>query len=314
MGGGGGGGGGSSWGDPDDMAQKVRQLEQSAEDQAFETVVAALIGEVLAEANDRPVEAIQRHLREIEEALGKDIEGALNLMFGGSVAKRTYVAGLSDVDALVILNESELAASTPAVICDHFLQRLSERFPGRVHPDGFAITVQFADGAVQVIPVVRRGSDFLLPSEDTTSWSRVRPRAFADRLVEINRELGGKVVPVVKLAKTVLANQLAKEQRPSGYHTEALAVEILESYRGPLTPKKMLEHFFATAPNAVLRPVDDPTGQSAAVDASLGAPGSLPRLLLADRLQRIARKIKNANGAQSVEMWESILGVNVKTP
>jgi hypothetical protein len=99
---------------------------------------------------------------------------------------------------------------------------------------------------------------------------------------------------------------LPEDRRISGYHTELLAAHIFSSYGGDLTPKGMLRHFFAEAPRLVRTPTTDPTGQSMAVDDHLGPPNSPQRLIVADSLERIGRRLRNADGAQSVEQWRAL--------
>ena len=62
----------------------------------------------------------------IKAALGKSIDGEIDLRFGGSVIKHTDVNGLSDIDALVILNGSELEHKSPEEVKAYFLQQLQD--------------------------------------------------------------------------------------------------------------------------------------------------------------------------------------------
>ena len=62
-------------------------------------------------------------------------------MFGGSVAKRTYVDGLSDINFLVIINETDLGDKSRQVVLDHMEKMLRRRrtYPcdfSRPRPDG----------------------------------------------------------------------------------------------------------------------------------------------------------------------------------
>ncbi len=302
------GGSGGSFldGDPKDVAEKLREAELKAEGQAFGTEVEAILGEVLADANDRDTEAVARHLKTIQQALEKEIDGVVELLFGGSVEKHTYVDGLSDIDALVVLNQSELVDADPKGACDYFRERLSERLKGRVTRDGFALTVHFADIQVQLVPVKREGNNYLLPSGYRGKWSRIRARAFSDVLTATNKSCNGKVVPTIKLAKVLLAG-LPEERRPRGYHLENLAVAAFSGYKGPYTPRAMLHHFFAEAPNHIRTRVPDPTGQSKHVDDYLGGQSDNKRLVVADAVGRIGRRLRNA---KDVEQWRRLLGLD----
>lgn len=302
------GGSGGSY-DFSSIRSEMSSDEDKLDRAEFEAEVANLIGSVLVNANDRDVVTIQRHLDSIKTALDRDVEGFVDLLFGGSVSKRTYVAGLSDVDTLVVINNSSLADAKPTQVVDYVMSRLRERLPGTlVDADGFAITVHYSDGIVQLIPVRREGPDYHLPSQDCQDWSRVRPQAFTDRLTEVNRVQNGRVVPTVKLAKVVLA-ELPDSRRPTGYHLEALAVEAFSEYRGSTAPKEMLTHFLNQAAMRVLNPIVDPTGQSRHVDDALGLPRSLERQILSDTLGRICRRLQNADRSQDIDQWRLVFGL-----
>jgi hypothetical protein len=306
---GGGGGGKFFQTDPKELADKLRRLEQDTEDQAFKSEVEAMLGQVLADANDRDVNLVADCLAEIQEALGNNVGGLVDLLFGGSVAKHTYVEGMSDVDALVIVNDSDLVSLDPKSVCEFLLKKLSDGLDAKVTADGFAITAQFKNIQVQVIPVIRKGDDYLLPNAEATSWSRVRPTAFTDVLTAANKAASGKLIPTVKLAK-VLLGELPEDRRPSGYHLENLAVKAFASYDGPCTPREMLRHFFDKAPDLIRNPIPDKTGQSKNVDDNLGPKDSVNRLIVADAVSRIGRKLRNADGAQDIDQWKRLVGVD----
>lgn len=301
-------GGGGFFDDPQKVASKLRKAEQDAKDQFFHTDVEGLLGSVLTNANDRDVDATASHLRLVKQALEKEVGGVVDLLFGGSVAKNTYVEGMSDVDALVVIDNSELAGKNPQFVCDYIQKRLSERLKSSVEADGFAIDVHFSDVTVQVIPVMRRGADYLLPNDECTAWSRVRPQAFAQQLTATNQACGGKVVPTIKLAK-VLLRDLPDERRPSGYHLENLAVKAFEGYKGPYTPREMLHHFFSKAPDLIRTPIKDRTGQSSHVDEYLGSKDSMERLVVADSVARVGRRLTSADDSKSIEQWKRLFGI-----
>jgi len=309
MGGSGGGGYFSGTSDATKLSQRIRESEAKARDQAFDTEVSKIIDGLLTRYNDRDREAIQTHLDTIKQALNKEIEGSVDLLFGGSVAKHTYVDGLSDVDILVLLNNTELKDKTPGEVKDYFLQRLRGRFPKtEIRAGDLAVTLRFGDAEIQLLPSVRRSSGFRISDPSGDRWSPlVKPREFAKRLTAVNQDQGGKLVPTIKLAKSIIA-ELPERYRLSGYHTEALATQIFQNYDGPKNTKSMLAHFFNEAPGHVLQPIKDRTGQSIHVDDYLGAQESRQRQLVSNALARIGRRMKNADGGQLVEEWSDVLG------
>jgi hypothetical protein len=307
----GGSGGGSFSGRSDAdtlVAEAIRRDETKF--QLFEISVAGLISELLAKYNARDPEVSRRHLETITQALNKEFDLVVSTLFGGSVAKHTYVDGLSDVDALLVINpQHSKKLATPAELRDYFAERIADRLKqSRVEVGSLAVSVLFGDARVQVIPVLREKNTLKISNEQGTGWLRIRPKEFSESLAQLNRDLNGKVVPIIKLAKAII-NSLPEDRRLSGFHTEALALRVFEGYTDSQKSKDMLKHFFRHAPQAVLKPITDPTGQSAYVDQYLGAARSLPRQIASDALDRIGRRMRNADGAMSIELWQQILDV-----
>ena len=113
----GGGGGGDPFVNrsPEQLAKQVRQAEDDTAIKVFEIDLNSLLGELLASANSRDIGLVQERLDEIKEELTESLETSTDLLFGGSVAKHTYVDGLSDIASLLILNDSGLEAEQPSV-------------------------------------------------------------------------------------------------------------------------------------------------------------------------------------------------------
>jgi len=310
----GGSGGGYSNSPPGELAKRIQAIAQDASQAAdrgtFDTDVASVISATLAELNSRDPENIRQHLDVLKSALEKDIDGTIDLMFGGSVSKRTYAEGLSDIDALVCIDRTELADADPDTVCRYLEDKVTERLPRSVvERDGFAIRVVFSDNTViELVPIIRRGESHLISNEKCTAWIEAHPRAFSEKLTQVNQACGNKVVPVIKLAKSVLAGSMPDNIALSGYHIESLAVAAFDGYGGPFTPKAMLVHLFSQMPNAIRTPAKDPTGQSRYLDGYLGAEGSLERLMTADAVDRVGRRMRRAESMCSVEEWRQLLG------
>jgi len=307
----GGSGGGFFSGEykPSDLRRQVREADDQVRDDKFETNVSNHIDSLLAEVNKRDAAAIQQHVEMITKAIEAEIDGSVSLLFGGSVAKHTYVDGLSDIDALVILNQSELKNMNPAQVRAYFAERLRGRLgETSVEEGNLAVTVTFADATIQILPALRIGQGVRIPQADGTAWSPViRPDRFAQKMTQVNQATNGKMVPTIKLAKSVLA-QLPDSQKLSGYHVESLAIQVFDGYKGTMTTKAMLRHFFSQSPQLIRQPMKDSTGQSVHADDYLGAANNVLRRVVADSVARIGRSMQNADGAKSVEQWQAILG------
>jgi hypothetical protein len=308
---GGSGGGGGYFGgpiDPDKLRQEVEEAVDQTERQKRDIAISALLTDLLSAFNSRDYDRTSKHMSEIESALGEEVDGMETLLFGGSVAKHTYVDGLSDIDSLVIIDREEIESSSPAELLDDFAaavrKNIGDRIGAQVTVGRLAVTVEYADGTViQLLPAARHRGGFVISDDRGTGWRHIRPKEFTRAIVEANQRLDRALVPTIKLAKSALSN-VPEDIRPSGYHVEALALKVLGNYRGDRTPRVMLPEFFKGAADAVMRPTADVTGQSKHIDSHLGESGSDSRRRLSAVLERIARKLENA---RSAAQWRDVL-------
>lgn len=308
---GGSGGGGFFRGDVASLWKQLQEAAQESEEEAYASEISSYLGELLTDVNDRDTEAVRRYLKTITQALEKDIEGTVEYLFGGSVAKHTYVEGLSDIDALVLLDESELGAMGPEAALDYLEQRLEERFPNhKVERGSLAVTIPLKNAEVQLLPALRSGEQYLISNPDAEGWLQIEPDKFARRLTEANTATGRKVVPTVKLVKAIIGG-LPEGQRITGYHSEALAVDVFEDYSGQYRLDKMVKNFFSRASERVLAPMVDPSGQSEHVDDYLGPRKSTERRVRADAFKRIVRRIESAENAGSTTEWKRLFSEEI---
>ena len=267
-----------------------------------------LLQRELATLNDRDAETTNHRLDEIAEVLEEDGLDIERIVYGGSITKHTYVDGISDVDSLVLLDDTS-ADLTPEQAKEKvhhaIVARLSQGDVAEVQVGNLAVTVTYRDGTVvQLLPAVRSDDGFAIASANGQIWSHIEPRRFNQALTAANARQGGALVPAIKLAKAILEHRLGDE-RPSGYHVETLAIAAFADYEGPRTPKAMVTRFFRAASERVLAPMTDVSGQSTSVDDSLGGRDSLARRTLAGRLAGLA---DTAESATSVEQWHALLG------
>jgi hypothetical protein len=293
-------------------AREVEKLQEQARErlqqEKLDSEINSLIQVELVDLNDRDHELIDRRLDEIEDALRENIEGLDRLLFGGSVAKHTYVNGLSDIDSLIVLEESIVEARNPEQMREEFRRILDGRLNmaeiASIDVGRIAVTVRYRDGTdIQLLPAVARGESHAISAANGAEWAQINPREFSRRLAQVNRDMGGVVVPAIKLAKAIVASQVPESFRPSGYHIESLAVAAFQDYSGPRTLKAMAQHLFSSSQENVLRPIPDVTGQSRHVDASLGPSDSTARRDLSRRFGQIFKRMRNATSASD---WESL--------
>ena len=231
--------------------------------------------QLLVRYNRRNTKALTRHLESLCKFLREEGNHVAQTMFGGSVQKGTYVTGLSDVDVLLVVNESSLVNQPPADVIEYVRDTIQRRLPNNTVQAGrLAVTVKYSDKTeIQMLPAIRtKAGGVRIAEPGSTKWSNVvHPEKFAEKLGEVNMARGGRVVPVIKLAKAMADCFIARPDRKiSGYHMESLAIDAFSNYQGPLDPKTMLVHFLGHSIEAVKGPITDSTGQSRYVDEYLG--------------------------------------------
>lgn len=291
---------------PGEILQKLRDSQNETEKQAFEAEVAQVVDKMLP-SSQRNVEVTQKHLKEIRDTLSSEIDGTVDSIFGGSVAKRTFVDGLSDIDTLVILNKTELKDLPPAKVLDYFLDRLSGRFPKTVIEKGtLSVTIKFDDAEIQLLPAIKMKTGVKISDPSGRNWVFIKPYKFQEALKKVNDRNNGKILPIIRLAKSIIY-AFPENRRLSGYHIEALAVHIYRDYKSATSQKEMLKYFFDQASKRVLRAMPDVTGQSGDLTSYLGKAGSLNRKLASDSLGNMSRRMENADLSCSISQWKEIL-------
>jgi hypothetical protein len=306
MGGSGGGGSYRDW-PVASLAKLVRaDVDKSAAE--YEPQLAGLLSELLANYNSRDAQLARTRLDQAKEALQDSVDASLDQFMGGSVAKHTYVDGLSDIDSLVIVNGSKFEELVPAKILGRMEGVLREQIgdEAEITHGAMAITITYPDKMIiQLLPAIRTEDGLKVPAVKHSGWSEINPEAFQAELTKRNEQCGGKLVPTIKLAKAVIAN-FPEKYRLSGYHVESLAIAAFRSYTETKTTAAMLPVLFEKAKELVLSPIRDRTGQSVHVDEYLGDTNSPERQSVSHLLNRVAKRMRNASAAQSNPQWQDL--------
>ena len=287
---------------PANLESSLAQTRQ----QAAAAEVTAMFRDVLAQINQIDTEALNRHKEEIFQALKSAFEEAYGLRGGGSYSQHTYVNGISYVDMLFVLDAFSSSSipnknDSKAVLAD-MEKRLRQRFPTTETKTGrMAVTLKFSDGLeLQVLPAFRYRSGYRVPDYRGTGWVAARPHVFTKLLQRRNAEVGGQLLPCIKLAKQICENQGVEVK---SYHLSNMAVKAFEHYTGPRSHEEMLRHFFSKAKELTASRMRDITGQGAYVDNYLTSQAQ--RIVLARQLSAIEQKIARAEGDAS--KWQQLL-------
>jgi hypothetical protein len=306
-----GGSGGGNWFPPGvvpkDLQFEIRQAELELAESSFGPELNAFLSGSLAAINSRDIDRVNDCLDDVEDHLTDELEQSFKFRFGGSVAKHTYVDGLSDVDTLLVLKDDP--KHSPQAILEHLTTVLRARLTnGSVDHGRVAVTITYTDGMqIQLVPAVKTPDGLRVPAWKAKGWAEINPEKFAAALTRRNDQCGGKLIPTIKLAKAINAT-LPEAHQLSGYHGESLAIAAFRGYDGSQTLSKMLPHFFEQIPELLLQPIKDKTGQSVHVDTYLGAGRSLARRDASHIFERLSKRMENAVASRSVELWQRLFG------
>ena len=255
--------------------------------------------DLLRAYNGRNTEAISRHLEVLRESLELTDNDVIRTLFGGSTSKHTAINGLSDVDVLVIINDSSLEGRLPAAVLQLMARRITQRLPQTsVSTGNLAVTVTYSDGVeIQVLPAIRTKTGVRIADPGTNGWSSVvHPERFAHKLTQVNQANAEQVIPTVKLAKGLAAHMIRSDRdKISGYHLESLAIEAFRNYQGSNDLQSMVRHFTEFSTRGVLNPITDTTGQSRHVDAYMGPTGSVRRQRASESFKGMLRRFDSCN-------------------
>ena len=254
---------------------------------------------LLAQYKRRNTKAVTRHLKGVCDILRHEDDHVVQTKFGGSVQKGTYVTSLSDVDVLLIVNRSTLRNKPPYNVIEYVRETIQQRLHKNPVSSGkLAVTVSYADKTeVQILPAIRTADGFRIAEPGSAKWSNVvHPERFAERLIKVNNARGGRVVPVIKLAKAMADCFITHEDRKiKGYHMESLAIGAFRGYQGELDSRSMLLHFLTYSMKAVISPIPDPTGQSKYVDKYLGPAKSRHRKWNSTQFGQMHSKVRSCS-------------------
>ena len=254
---------------------------------------------LLVRYNRRNTQTVTSRLEDLCRFLRQEGNHVVQTMFGGSVRRGTYVTGLSDVDVLLIVNESSLVNQPPSEVIAYVRDTIGRRLrQNSVSAGDLAVTVCYSDGTeIQILPAIRKNNGVRIAEPGSTTWSNVaHPERFAEKLGEVNQLNDGRVVPMIKLAKAIADCFITDESRKiAGYHMESLAIEAFSDYEGILDPKAMLIHLFGHSIEAVMSPTTDSTGQSTNVDEYLGQADSMPRRRASTYFGQMRAKVRSCS-------------------
>jgi len=242
-----------------------------------------------------------QYRNEAEAALNEGIDGSVDIVHAGSVAKGTYVEGISDVDNHVRINGTSLEKKSPAEVKAYIRQQLS-KLPNvkSVTETSRTVTATYRDGTeMQYVPVIKTKNGYRVA--DGNRWSNVvYENRFRRDFQRTNKKCGGRLTALIGILKTDNASD-PKSQRMSGHHIEVMANRIFK--QAPASKTKtlmsMYGYYHQHASRHIRHRMRDVTGQYTYVDKrSLGGPDSESRRALSRRFASRARRMNRLGGNQ----------------
>ena len=124
---------------------------------ASDSEINGYLRDLLRGYNDRDTEAVGRHIKTLRDALERNDDDVIPTRFGGSVAKHTYVDGLSDIDVLFVVNDSSLSGQRPEGAIQYMENLFRQRLPRtKIASGDLAVTITFSDD-IEIQVLYRRG-------------------------------------------------------------------------------------------------------------------------------------------------------------
>ena len=85
--------------------------------------------QLLVQNKRRNTKAVARRLESVCDILRHEDDHVVQTKFGGSVEKGTYVTGLSDVDVLLMVNQSSFKNKPPSKVIASVRDTIQQRLP-----------------------------------------------------------------------------------------------------------------------------------------------------------------------------------------
>ena len=177
--------------------------------------------------------------------------------------------------------------------------------------DRNCITMSFAEFRLDVVPAFRYDAGYYkIPDTYQRKWVQTDPIAFAKGMTDVNTQMGGTFVPLVKMVKGWNRNL---GWPIASFHLECLMYEKYKSYTQGYTYQSMLKAFFDELEGRLSRPVYEPI-RGERVDTYMDA-GTSPT-----RRDKAKAKAKSAATAATkaqanepypslaIPIWKELLG------
>jgi hypothetical protein len=123
--------------------------------------------------------------------------------------------------------------------------------------DRNCVSMKLAQFKLDVVPAFKYDTGaYSIPDTYRGQWLETNPVKFAERVTEINKNMGGSFVPLIKMIK---GWNRAYAKRLRGFHIECMMINHYKGYTESYTYDSMVKVFFSKLPEYLNDPSYDPT-------------------------------------------------------
>jgi len=238
----------------------------------------------------------------------------LDSFLTGSYSRHTMIAPLkdADVDIFIVLDSSYYEENGQANLLDRVKRVLKNTYPTTpdISRNGQAVTIQFTDFAVDVVPAFyRKGGGYLIPNSARQTWIATDPKKHVEILSDANARQNGDLVPIIKMVKGWNRNM---ERYFYSFHLEVLVLQILDRVTISDFPSG-IRYFFDKGRSYIREKNPDPSGYGGDIGAYLNTNPKIESAVVRfetayDRAIRAEDYNKRGYVTEAIDMWRRIFG------
>jgi len=270
------------------------------------------------EITDQQLYAVSAMQQNVRKAMENGLE-VLDSFLTGSYSRHTLIAPLkdADIDIFVILNSSYFdhyngQNGGQAGLLDLVKRVLKKTYPKTpdISRSGQAVTIQFTDFIVDVVPAFeRQGGGYLIPNSITQSWLSTDPKKHVEIMTAENKSHNGDLVPLIKMVKSW--NKMINNYFRS-FHLEVMALQLLHNVIISDFPSGV-RYFFDKGRSYVTKKNPDPAGYGDDVGSYLNTQNKIDNAVsrFETAYTRAVKAEDYGNRGQigdAIAMWRMIFG------
>lgn len=255
----------------------------------------------------REVEFARRFRTFIEEALRAGGIVVESSFLQGSLAKKTMIAPLKDVDLVIVLSRSAYdgydVAAVFQLIANALRAALRSQYPNLFvgEPKRYAIPIDLGEGlpSFDVVPAFEtegtQNDDILIGDTETDQWETSNTREMMREVSDANQRTGGVLVHVVRMVKNAIRQHF--EDGIPGIAVEGSAVRALDESMPYADASAVL---LQTMAEEVAREViTDPTGTDNLIEKLAGGASAW----LSNKAVEAEKALSLADSGDDDEAW-----------